>query len=247
LKRAGIDIGSRTIKLVIVENESIIFSRALENSFNPMKKCHDLLKQVEYNSIVATGYGRHLFANHYKCGTMSEIKAFARGAKAILPTCQTILDIGGQDTKVISLDDSGNILKFEMNDKCAAGTGRFLEIMAMSLGYSLPEFSAQACSAQIAEKINSMCTVFAESEVISLVAQGAAPAAVALGIHHSIAARAISMLQRIPVHDDLVFAGGVALNPCICKILSDKLQKNIIVPKDPQIIGALGSALFYEN
>ena len=138
-----------------------------------MKRPATLIDGVKYDTIVATGYGRHLLKGHLDCPVISEIRAFALGAKAISPACRVILDIGGQDTKAICLNETGEMSKFEMNDKCAAGTGRFLEIMANALGYSLEEFSNAALSAERAEKINSMCTVFAESEVISLTAQGA--------------------------------------------------------------------------
>jgi predicted CoA-substrate-specific enzyme activase len=130
-----------------------------------------------------------------------------------------------------------------MNDKCSAGTGRFLEIMAMALGSTLNEFASIALTAQNFEKINSMCTVFAESEVISLIATGANRAEVALGIHQSILARAKSMLQRVLVEEDVVFVGGVALNHCLLKLLASSLKLPILVPDDPQMIGALGAAL----
>ena len=243
MKSAGIDIGSRTIKLVVIENGTITLVRKGENSFDPLKVCAEFLKDVEYNVITATGYGRHLFSQHYPCEVISEIKAFATGAKHLFPSCRTILDIGGQDTKAISLAADGKLLKFEMNDKCAAGTGRFLEIMAMALGYSLSDFGRAACSAEKSEKINSMCTVFAESEVISVVAKGAARHEVALGIHQGIATRSIGMLQRVMIQPDVAFVGGVAFNPCMRNLLQEKLGESVLIPEDPQIVGALGCAL----
>lgn len=243
MKSAGIDIGSRTIKLVVIENGTITLVRKGENSFDPLKVCAEFLKNVDYDVITATGYGRHLFEQHYPCEVISEIKAFATGAKHLFPTCRTILDIGGQDTKAISLAADGKLLKFEMNDKCAAGTGRFLEIMAMALGYSLSDFGRAACSAEKSEKINSMCTVFAESEVISVVAKGAARHEVALGIHQGIAIRALGMLQRVMIQPDVAFVGGVAFNPCMRNLLQEKLGESALIPEDPQIVGALGCAL----
>jgi len=134
-----------------------------------------------------------------------------------------------------------------MNDKCAAGTGKFLEIMAMALGFSLNEFGEKALTAEKAEKVNNMCTVFAESEVISLVAAGANRENVALGLHQSIAKRAVSMLNRVNVTDDVVFFGGVALNLCIIQLVQDALQKEIYTIEQPQMVGALGCALHGMN
>ena len=133
--------------------------------------------------------------------------------------------------------------KFEMNDKCAAGTGRFLEVMAAALGYGLDEFSNAACSAERAEKINSMCTVFAESEVISLTARGAARSDVALGIHKAIVSRSVALLRRVSPPQEVFFAGGVALNACMRLLIGQELDVPIFVPPEPQIVGAFGAAL----
>lgn len=187
-----------------------------------------------------------MFARYTECDVISEIKAFALGARALLPSCRTILDIGGQDTKSISLDETGAMRKFEMNDKCAAGTGRFLEVMATALGFSLEDFAVAALATTRAEKINSMCTVFAESEVVSLVAQGAQRNDVALGIHLSIVGRAASLLRRVAIHEDIMFAGGVALNDCVRRLIESEIGKPVTVPPDPQIVGALGAALHGE-
>lgn len=244
---AGIDIGSRTVKLVLISGGEVMFSRTRENSFDPLQVCTDLLKDVTYDVITATGYGRHLFRERFDCGVISEIKAFALGTKSLYPTCRTVLDIGGQDIKAISLDESGKVRKFEMNDKCAAGTGRFMEIMALALGCTLPEFSALALSAESSEKINSMCTVFAESEVISLLARGADRNQVSLGIHQAIVDRTMSMLNRVTINSDVVFVGGVALNPCMGHLLEKAIGNTVIVPDNPQIAGALGCALHETN
>lgn len=241
---AGIDIGSRTVKLVVMEDGAVVHAHKQANSHDPLRVCRDLLADVPYDKITATGYGRHLFANYVECDVISEIKAFALGARAAIPGCRTILDIGGQDTKAISLDQKGKLSKFQMNDRCAAGTGRFLEIMATALGFSLADFGEKALQAAGSENINSMCAVFAESEVISMVARGARPDAVAHGIHQSIVKRATSMLQRVGLMDDIVFVGGVAFNPCIQTLLSQEIGRDIRTPDDPQIIGALGCALY---
>ena len=244
MRAAGFDIGSRTVKLVVLEEGKTTHTRKALTSHDPLGAVRELAKGVDYDVLVATGYGRHLIKEHLDCPVISEIKAFALGAKAIHPTCRVILDIGGQDTKAICLSDTGELSKFEMNDKCAAGTGRFLEIMANALNYSLDEFSQAACTAQRAEKINSMCTVFAESEVISLTAQGARRDEVALGIHKAIVSRSIALLKRIAPSGEVLFAGGVALNECVRSLIAEELKRPVIVPPDPQIVGALGAALF---
>ncbi len=213
----GLDIGSRTIKLAVCESGELVLARKALTSYDPLAVCRELLRHAPPGPLVATGYGRHLAKEYLRCETVSEIKAFALGARAVFPSCRTILDIGGQDTKAISLAADGKLDKFHMNDKCAAGTGRFLEIMATALGLSLGDFMAEAMAAETPHPINSMCTVFAESEVISTIARGTPRPAIALGIHQAIAARAVSLLERVPVADDIVFAGGVALNGCMQK------------------------------
>lgn len=239
---AGIDIGSRTVKVVVVSERHTV-KRIAENTFDPLSVCTSLLEGLEYDTITATGYGRHLFGQHFECNIISEIKAFSMGVRAVAVTSRTILDIGGQDIKAISLDQGGNMRKFEMNDKCSAGTGRFLEIMALALGCSVRGFGELALTADNAENVSSMCTVFAESEVISLLAKGAPRNEIALGIHKSIIGRAKSMLQRVSLEESLAFVGGVSLNRCIVCLLEESLGVRAYVPDAPQLMGALGCAL----
>jgi predicted CoA-substrate-specific enzyme activase len=239
---AGIDIGSRTVKLVVVENGEIILARKDLNSYNPLEVCKKIIDGIQYDTITATGYGRNLFRNHFDCRVISEIKAFAVGAGKVCPDCRTILDIGGQDTKAISLNETGHIDRFEMNDKCAAGTGKFLEIMATALGFGMEEFITAGSSTRNAVKINSMCTVFAESEVISMLAQGHDRAEIARGIHETICRRSAAMLKRVYVGGRIAFFGGVAMNSCVSDILSQEIGSDLFVPEDPQIVGALGCA-----
>ena len=244
MRHAGIDIGSRTIKLVVLEDGTLSHQHKVANSFNPLQTCDALLAGVAYDRITATGYGRHLFQGHHPAAAViTELKAFALGAAHLDGSCRTVLDIGGQDTKAIALDERGGIRKFEMNDKCAAGTGRFLEIMATALGYSYEEFAAAAQTAARAEPISNMCTVFAESEVISLVTRGVPRQEIALGIHRAIATRAVSLLRRVPLHGRLLFAGGVAHNPCMRALLTAELGLELLLAPDPQLVGALGCAL----
>lgn len=240
---AGIDIGSRTIKIVLFEDDHITYSKISENTYNPLKTCELLLKNLSYDAITATGYGRHLFADHYTSDVISEIKAFAIGVHHELPSTRTILDIGGQDTKAIAIDANGSIKKFEMNDKCAAGTGRFLEIMAMALRFSLDEFGEKALITINAENINSMCAVFAESEIISMLANGADRNEVARGIHYSVIKKSMAIIKRVGMKKDITFAGGGAKSIALKTLMEELYKQPVLVPKDPQIMGALGCAI----
>ncbi|MCK9227546.1 MAG: acyl-CoA dehydratase activase [Syntrophorhabdaceae bacterium] len=244
MRAAGLDIGSRTVKLAVIQGGETVLTRKGLTSHDPLEAARALVNGTEYDVIVATGYGRHLLKEHLDCAVISEIKAFALGATFVHPSARAILDIGGQDTKAISLNEEGEMSKFEMNDKCAAGTGRFLEIMAQALGYTLEEFSRAALSAERFEKINSMCTVFAESEVVSLTAKGALRPEVALGIHRAIVSRSTTLLRRIAPVGEVFFAGGVALNGCVAALLEEDLRRPVFVPPDPQGVGALGAALY---
>lgn len=243
MRSAGIDIGSRTIKLVVVDDGKITVQKKVPGTYDPLATCDEILDGVSYDTIAATGYGRHLFKNYRHGDVITELKAFAVGAAHIDPSCRGVLDIGGQDTKAMAIDGRGGLIKFEMNDKCAAGTGRFLEIMAAALGFDYQTFAAEACTAERAETINNMCTVFAESEVISLVTRGVPRDEIALGIHRSIVSRAVNMLKRVNNGGPIMFAGGVALNRCVVELLRRELAVEIYIPDDPQLVGALGCAL----
>ncbi len=240
---AGIDIGSRTTELIVIEGDEIVESLQTDSGFDPMAQAKSLLERVTYDKIMATGYGRHLFELSFDAPTVTEIKAYAVGAKRLLREVKTILDIGGQDSKAIALNGDGRVIKFEMNDRCAAGTGKFLEIMAQTLGYSLEEFGVEALKAYGDIKINSLCTVFAESEVTSLLAKGTPQQEIALGLHHSVVLRAVGMIKRVSDEEPIMFAGGVAKNPCVHRLLEQSLNCKIIVPENPQMVGALGAAL----
>ncbi|HEX2967364.1 MAG TPA: acyl-CoA dehydratase activase, partial [Syntrophorhabdaceae bacterium] len=223
MRSSGIDIGSRTVKLAVLEDGEIVLSRKAPVTHDPLEAVCRLIEDVDLGVITATGYGRHLVRKRLNSSVISEIKAFALGARKFSLDCRTILDIGGQDTKVIALDEKGDMSTFEMNDKCAAGTGRFLEIMAVALGYNLEEFSTAALSAGNAARINSTCAVFAESEVISLTYQGTPREEVALGIHKAIISRCSSMLKRIVAPGPILLAGGVALNECVRVLIGKEM------------------------
>jgi (R)-2-hydroxyacyl-CoA dehydratese activating ATPase len=244
MKYAGIDIGSRTIELVVVDQAGeIVLSLQTNTGFDPMQEAKKLINGVHYDRIMATGYGRNLFEISFDAPTVTEIKAHARGARAFFPATQTVLDIGGQDSKAIALFENGKVKKFEMNDRCAAGTGKFLEIMAKTLGFNIEDFGREALMAGKDLNISSMCTVFAESEVTSLIAKGQSRREIARGLHTSVIRRAAGMINRVSSEGDIVFTGGVAKNPCMRALLEEKLGRRILLPDEPQSVGALGAAL----
>jgi len=241
---AGIDIGSRTIELVVVdEKQEVLDSVQADTGFDPMAEAKKMIEGVDFDHIMATGYGRNLFEISFNAATVTEIKAHARGARALFPDIQAVIDIGGQDSKAIALFENGNVKKFEMNDRCAAGTGKFLEIMARTLGFTIEDFGQAALKARNGLSISSMCTVFAESEVTSLIAKGENPREIAKGLHTSVIRRVAGMVNRVSSDGDIAFTGGVAKNPCMCDLLEAKLGRRIRIPDDPQQIGALGAAL----
>ncbi|MEW6426674.1 MAG: acyl-CoA dehydratase activase [Thermodesulfobacteriota bacterium] len=243
----GIDLGSRTVKVAAVENGELRAFRIEESTFDLERQARRLVEPFRPRRVVATGYGRHLARRHFADEVITEIKAHAIGARRCFPGCTTILDVGGQDAKVIRLDGQGCIDNFQMNDKCAAGTGRFLEIMAGGLGLSLAEFGPLALASTRELAISSMCTVFAESEVISLKHAGHPPADVARAVHLSVVDRLASMLARAGHGDNIVFTGGVARNQAMVRLLAEKLGVSILVADTPDIVGALGAALHGET
>jgi (R)-2-hydroxyacyl-CoA dehydratese activating ATPase len=247
IRTAGIDVGSRTTKLAVLEDGRLVHSRIVDTGTDPLARARELLSALAPGSqslvpITATGYGRHLARERLGCTAITEIKAHALGASRLFPECRTVIDIGGQDSKVIRVE-SGRQVNFEMNDRCAAGTGRFLEVMAATLGYTLSEFGQAALSAPGSVAINSMCTVFSESEVISLIAGGESKQSIALGLHESIVNRLLALVGRVGVEPPVVLTGGVARNRCIRALLERRLGVPLLVPDEPQIVGALGAAL----
>lgn len=244
---AGIDIGSRSMELVVLENDSVVLKRRLPTTFDPVSQIKKILEDVDVDLISATGYGRKLVTEEIcetKCTCLTEIKAYALGVTHLYPEARTILDIGGQDTKAISILANGRVGKFEMNDRCAAGTGKFLEHLATVFQIPIEEFGNYALEGTQPLMINSMCTVFAETEATSLMAQGRNPRDIALGLHGSIVRRTSNMLGRVGLVEPLVFAGGVANNKCVVSMLRDSLKVEPIIPDEPDFLGALGAAVF---
>ncbi|AMK11934.1 acyl-CoA dehydratase activase [Pseudodesulfovibrio indicus] len=246
---AGLDIGSRSIELVILEDGKVAETRKAPTTFDPVTQCLRLLDGLRPASLVGTGYGRDLIQRldlTCECSAITEIKAHALGAAHIFPEARTVLDIGGQDTKAMSLT-GGRVLKFEMNDRCAAGTGKFLEYTAGVFQIPVEEFGRYALKGQNPPEISSICTVFAETEATSLMARGEKPEAIALGLHKAIVKRTVNMLKRVGLNFPVVFTGGVANNPCVLKLLAEaiggEIGKEILVPENPDHMGALGAAL----
>jgi len=240
---AGLDIGSRTIALVVLRDGEMVHHDLVETTFDPLSQCRGILDGMEPDLLVATGYGRHLAQANFAHRVITEISAFALGCHEIFPGCRTILDIGGQDTKAISVDGSGRVLEFQMNDRCAAGTGKFLEVMAVAMKLEIGEMARLAQQAEESVKISSMCAVFAESEVTSLIARGTPLPLIARGLHEAICDRSVALLRRVGIREEVVFAGGVALNPCLRELLEERLGLTVLVPPEPQLVGAYGAAL----
>ncbi len=239
---AGIDVGSRTIALVMLDDDLLDY-KVIDTGVAPLQRCEQLLDGRKYERLVVTGYGRYLVAPALHGKVVSEIRAHAVGARHLYRDCRTIVDIGGQDSKAILLSDKGTIQKFEMNDRCSAGTGKFLEVMANTLETSIEAFGGLALCASKAVQINSLCTVFAESEVVSLISRGEEGSAIALALHEAVATRISGMIRRVGVKERVVFTGGAALNRCLNRLIGEKLGVELTVPGSPQIVGALGAAL----
>lgn len=249
---AGIDVGSLTAEAVLIDKDRNIAAYAiLPTGNNSQKAGTDAfrtalgqagLAEADVSRVFSTGYSRARVLQAEDSKT--EIACHAKGAFYFFPHVGTIIDIGGQDSKAILVGKEGRVINFAMNDKCAAGTGRFLEVMAGALDVPLDKMDDLALGSKEELTISSTCTVFAESEVVSLISQGKAPADICLAVSRSIARRTAGLVTRVGVADSLVMTGGVAKNRAVVKILSKDVGHLIKVPKEPQIIGALGAALF---
>lgn len=247
----GVDIGSASSKIVILENGKTTVSAAVvqagTGSSGPGRTLEKALANIGQgldgiSYVVATGYGRNscTFAHRQ----LSEISCHAKGIQALFPQSRTIIDIGGQDVKAIALDGEGLVSQFYMNDKCAAGTGRFLEVMSRVLEVPLEEMGACGERALRISSVSSTCTVFAESEVISQLSQGEPKENIVAGLHKSVASKACNLALRAGVREQVVMSGGVAKNPGVVKAISEELGTPVLVAENPQTIGALGAAIY---
>ena len=248
----GIDSGSTSTNAVLLNEKKEILASAVLRTGAKSGDSADRVRAMvlekasltpeDVSLVVSTGYGR--VSIPFADKDVTEISCHAKGAHFLNPDIRTILDIGGQDSKAIHLDENGNVKDFVMNDKCAAGTGRFLEVMARGLGCDISRLADVADEAENAVSISSTCTVFSESEVISQLSIGSAREDVALGAHLSVAKRISGQAARVGIQPDVVMTGGVAMNHSMVKTLEKEIGYPIFVPESPQTIGALGAALF---
>ena len=244
-------MGSLSAKVILVDEAKRVLgqaialtgassSKAAERTFaEALSAAAARREDVAY--IVSTGYGRDRIPFAHK--RVTEITCHARGAVALFPATHTVIDIGGQDSKVIRVDPEGRVQSFQMNDKCAAGTGRFLEVMARALEVELEEMGPLSLQSRNRVTVSSVCTVFAESEVVSLVASGADRQDIIRGIHGAIADRTRSLVGRVGIEPEITMTGGVAKNAGVVAELSARLGQKLNLPEEPQTAGALGAAL----
>lgn len=250
---AGCDVGSLTAKAVILDDDQLLSHAFIQVKANPADAGRAVLqkaldsKKLSWDQLaycVGTGYGKEqiTFADWIE----SEISCHALGARWCVPSCRTIIDIGGQDAKAIRVNEKGEVVRYAYNDKCASGTGRFLEMMAEALEVRLEEMGDIGATARKTLTISNQCVIFAETEVISLVNEGNAVADIIAGLHRAVASRAASLAVGIGVEDDVVMAGGVAKNSGVFAALSAGLTNELKPLKriDPQLSGAFGAALF---
>ncbi|MEK7787498.1 MAG: acyl-CoA dehydratase activase [Chloroflexota bacterium] len=249
---AGVDVGSTQTKAVIINENRQIISRSLidtganvvlaaENAYAEALKARNLdEREVEY--IVGTGYGRYKVT--FGDTQITEISCHGRGAVHMFPGTRTVVDMGGQDTKAIRVSPTGEILDFCMNDKCAAGTGRFLGAAAAALEIPLGELGQVALQAEKAVKISTTCTVFAESEVVSWLGKGKKIEDILLGVHQSIVSRSLGLMRRVGIEPEVTFTGGVTRNIGVVTVLNEMLGFPVNVGEESHYMGALGAALF---
>ena len=250
---AGVDVGSTQTKAVVIDEDRRIVGRALvdtganvvaaaQHAFDDALQDGGLdEKEVEY--VIGTGYGRYrvTFGNEQ----VTEISCHGRGAVQMFPNTRTVIDMGGQDTKAIKVSPQGEIVDFCMNDKCAAGTGRFLGAAATALEMPLSELGPKALESKRPVRISTTCTVFAESEVLSWLGKGKRIEDILWGVHQSIASRSVALLRRVGLEDEITFTGGVTKNVGMIKAIEERLEAKLNVnPEDGHYIGALGAALF---
>jgi predicted CoA-substrate-specific enzyme activase len=249
---AGVDVGSTQTKAVIIDADGRILGRSLidtgaivikaaENSYR-MALADAGKTDEDVGYVIGTGYGRYKVTFGDK--QVTEISCHGRGAVHMFPGTRTVLDMGGQDSKAIRVRSNGEIVDFCMNDKCAAGTGRFLGAAANALAIPLDDLGATALDSEKPVRISTTCTVFAEAEVLSWLGKGKKVEDILWGVHQSIGARSFGLLRRVGIEDEITFTGGVALNIGMIKALEEKLQHSLNVSAESHYMGAVGAALY---
>ncbi len=235
----GLDVGSSYTKGILYDS-SVREKLVVKTSFKPKQAVQQIKTELTgYDKIAATGFGRELVHDADKI--ITEITAFARGATYFDPKIRTIIDIGGQDSKVIKVRDS-RVDRFVMNDRCAAGTGNFVEKIAQALGLTLKDFGQLAVAADRSETIDSLCVVMAETEILSLVSEGKALEDIVAGVCDALVRRIDGIGSQIGIEEPILFCGGGALNPGLVKSMK-RIFDSVIIPDDPQFVGAVGAAL----
>jgi len=249
---AGCDVGSLTAEAVIMDNSSILGSEIIRVRPTAEQSANDVMQvllerlALSFDDIefcVSTGYGRETIP--FADDNISEISAHGRGAQWLVPSIRTVIDIGGQDCKAIRVDEAGMLVDFVMNDKCAAGTGRSLELMAEALGVDISELGPLSLESTNPVVITNQCSIFAETEILHYMCEERSIADIAAGINESMARRVKMLAGKVGLKDDIGMTGGVSKNVGVVKYLEDMLGKDFHpFPEDPQIVGALGSAIF---
>ncbi len=249
---AGVDVGSTTTKAAILDGQKKLVGKSLgPTGANVVRAARasfaDALKEAgldetDVDFVVGTGYGRYKvpFGN----AQVTEISCHARGAISVFPGTRTILDIGGQDTKAIRISKDGEILDFSMNDKCAAGTGRFLDAAASVMGLTIDEIGPVSLTSKTPLRITNVCTVFVEQEIMSHLSKGRKTEDILRGVHSAIAGRSLALMRRVGVDPEVTFTGGVSRNPGMVTALEERLGQKINVSPLSQFLGCIGAAIF---
>jgi len=252
---AGCDVGSLSAEAALISDGSLLSYHIIKSRPKPENSANEVMSSAlkaagiswkDISFCISTGYGREniSFADDH----VSEISCHGKGAQWLIPSVRTVIDVGGQDCKAIRVDGNGRLVNFVMNDKCAAGTGRFLEGMGKTLGLGLEELALLALRAENPLPITSICSVFTEIEALCMVNDGEELADIAAGVNQAMARRIKSLVARIGIEEDVCFTGGVAKNAGVVKSMEEMLGIEVVqMPEDPQVIGALGAALFAEE
>ncbi|HJM48396.1 MAG TPA: acyl-CoA dehydratase activase [Alphaproteobacteria bacterium] len=248
----GVDVGSTQTKAVIVDDDGTIVGRSLIETGADVTKAAEVAYQLalaesiaedaDVGYVIGTGYGRYKVT--FGDRQVTEISCHGRGAAHMFPGTKTVLDMGGQDSKAIRIQPNGEIVDFCMNDKCAAGTGRFLGAASDALEIPLDDLGPTALNSEKPVRISTTCTVFAEAEVLSWLGKGKKIEDILWGVHQSIAARSFGLLRRVGIEDEITFSGGVALNVGMIKAMEEKLERSLNVSGESHYMGALGAALY---
>jgi predicted CoA-substrate-specific enzyme activase len=248
----GIDVGSRTVKAVVLDSDTgtVLGTSLCDAGPDPGHVAADVMAKAmarasvsrdQLGRVVATGYGRAAVADRDE--TITEITCHAAGVAWLDPAARTVIDIGGQDSKVIRVEPGGAVIDFVMNDRCAAGTGRFLELASRLTDVPLEELGARAAAAESAVEISSMCVVFAESEIHGLLARRTPIGSILAGAHRACALRIVGFVDQLGLEEAVVMVGGVARNEGMVQALAAELGVGVSVPEEPQLAGALGAAV----